>query len=263
MSFIMAKAQKHKGFREKMVTRTREGRSMLLDCPHCQTLVSAKDINLDSGEAHCSHCGQVFDFEDEIKKDPFRRPEIVMPEGVDVLKLSSMLDIVVDWYQAAPKRRIGSMVFSSFFWNIVLIPLILFLAFNGQFVMVLFFFGHVLTGLALVAYLIALFLNKTHIEVTEEGINLRHEPIPTPFNKDIHIPKSSIAQLYVSKYTQRFGRERKKGIEAYALHAVTTNGKVIDLVKGMNAEAQLFLEQEIETYLKIKDVPVRGEIKRK
>jgi len=241
----------------------REGFSMLLDCPSCHSLISADQIDLESGKATCKNCNHVFDFEDELKRDPFRRQEIVIPDGVDVLKLSSMLDIQVDWYKSAPKRKIGSMVFSSFFWNIILIPVMLFLALHGDFVLILFFMGHILTGLALVGYLFALFFNKTHIEVTSEGIQIRHSPIPSPLNKDMTIPAKNIDQLYVGKYMQRFSKKNKKGIEAYALYAVTTNGKVVELVKGMNLEAQLFLEQEIERYLSIKDIPMQGEVTRK
>ncbi len=236
---------------------------MLLDCPSCHNLISAESVDLDTGEATCNNCQTVFNFEEELRRDPFRRPEIVIPEGVDVLRLSSMLDIQVDWYRSAPKRKIGAMVFSSFFWNILLIPVMLFLAFHGDFFLILFFMGHVLTGLGLVAYLVALFFNKTHIEVTGDGINIRHSPIPSPLNKDQMIPTKDIEQLYVAKYVQRFSKKKGKGIDAYALYAVTTKGKVVELVKGMNLEAQLFLEQEIETYLRIKDLPVQGEVSRK
>lgn len=236
-------------------------RPILLDCPSCKHFISSAQIDLEEGIASCTNCGHTFAFEDVVKADPLRRREVVMPDGVDALKLSSMLDIVVDWYHAAPKRTIATLISGSFFWNIILLPIVIFLALSGDFIFILFFGGHIITGLMLLMYLAATFLNKTHIEVNASGINIRHTPLPM-FNKQQHIPVEMIDQLYVSRYTERFHNKKGNGVQAYALSAVLKNRKVVRLLKGMDLETQLYLEQEIETYLEIKDRKVRGEMPR-
>lgn len=239
----------------------RTSEPVLLDCPQCKHFVDSDHIDMSSGEAHCPNCGHKFSLQNEIRKDPLRRPEIVMPKGIDVLKLSSSLDIDVDWYHAAPKRSIATIISGSFFWNLLLIPLVIFLALSGDFFFILFFGGHLMTGLALMVYLLAMLINKTKIAVDKSGIKIRHSPIPV-FNKAQDIPVENIAQLYVSRYTERFSNKKSKGVQAYSLSAILKNNKVVELVKGLDRETQLYLEQEIETHLGIIDRRVRGEVTR-
>ena len=97
--------------------------------------------------------------------------------------------------------------------------------------------------------------------MNKDGITIRHSPIATFNNQKIKIPKEKIVQLYVTRYTEKIGKN-KEGVQAYALSAILDNKKVIDLVRGMNRETQLYLEQEIETYLGIKDKIVKGEVQR-
>ena len=47
---------------------------------------------------------------------------------------------------------------------------------------------------------------------------------------------------------------------AFALYAIMKNGKKIKLIKGMNKETQLYLEQELERFLNIEDVHVSGSV---
>ncbi len=246
----------------KLDRPARIGKSLLLDCPRCHSLISADQIDLPSQTAHCAHCNHEFSFAEEWKKDPHRRPEIMMPDGVEALKLQSTLEIIIDWYRSAPKKSVGSLALSTFFWNLFLIPLVILFFFSRNFVFLLFFSGHVFTGIALLAYLFTIFVNKTHLEVTRKGIKIRHEPIKTILNKPRFIPAEDIDQLYVTKYTERYSKKNRKGIPAYALHVVLKNGKSIELIKGMDQSTQLYLEQEIETYLGIPDQEIKGEIPR-
>ncbi len=242
--------------------KAKVGRPVLLDCPHCHNFISAENIDLDSALATCGTCSHTFDYSDELVKDPHRRPEIVIPDGVEALKLRSMLEIVVDWYSSAPKRKVLTLVTSAFLWNIVLLPIVLFLTYNGQFFFLFLFAGHLATGLMLVVQLLATFLNKTHIEVRPSGIQVIHKPIKSVLNKNKDIRAADIDQLYVSRYTEKPHDRIKNGVQAYALSLVLKNGKTIELIRGMNRETQLYIEQEIEAYLRIKDRPIKGEIDR-
>lgn len=243
------------------LTLTRQGQSTLLECSSCHHLIGAGAIDLDRGVATCSNCGTQVDVDAALRDDPFRRAEEVMPDGVEVLRLEKMLDIVVDWYHSAPKKFIGSIVFGSLFWNVLLIPLVLYFVFLGNILFAIFFSGHIIAGIALMSYLAAVFVNKSHIEADSEGIVIRHGPMPSPWHKSLKIPKEDIKQLFVAKHQQQFGKTKAK-VPSYTLHLLTRQGKIVDLVSGMSKETQIYLEQEIETYLKIKDRPVRGEVAR-
>ena len=235
---------------------------LLLDCPECHHFIASEHINIEKDIVQCPNCNHRFSLHDTIENDAIRREEIVMPKGVDVLRLNSLLDIIVDWYHATPKRTISTIISGSFLWNIILIPIVISLALAGDFFFIIFFGGHLMTGLVLISYLVAIFLNKTHIEVDKSGIRIQHRPIPL-FNKSQKIPIQDIAQLYVSRYTERFNKKKGKGVQAYALSAVLTNNQVVELVKGLDRDTQLYLEQEIETYLGIIDKRVDGEVSRK
>jgi hypothetical protein len=88
---------------------------------------------------------------------------------------------------------------------------------------------------------------------------IKHGPIPAWGNKNLNA--GELKQLY--------SRERvsysKKGRpdHSYEMHAETKSGKDIKLLAGLeNKEQVLYIEQEIERFLKIKDENVIGEISR-
>ncbi len=219
-------------------------------------------MDMGSGLATCSSCAHQFAIDEILNEDPLRRPEIVMPKGVEVLKMRKTLEIVVDWYHATPKRGILSLVTGSFFWNLLLMPLLLWMALLGHFLLIVFFSGHLITGAMLLIYLLAKLVNKTSITVERAGIKISHSPIKTPLNKAQFLPVEEIDQLYVSRYTEKLDRKSKQGVQAYALSAVMKNRQQVTLVRGMSKETQLYLEQEIEKYLDIKDRKVSGEVSR-
>ena len=238
------------------------GRPILLDCPKCSHFISSAEIDLETETASCSDCGHDFSFNDQLKKDPHRRPEVIIPDSVDALRLQSMLEIVVDWYRSSAKRTVIHLVSGTFFWNLLLIPLVLFLIYQGSLFFALLMGGHVITGIFLLIQLLAIFFNKTHIKVDKSGIRISHSPINNILNKPKNIPVEEIKQLYVVRYTQKYNPKDKRGIQAYALFVILKNNKRVELLRGMNRESQLYLEQEIETYLGIQDSPVRGEVPR-
>ena len=235
---------------------------VLLDCPKCKHFISSEHIDVKKDEACCPNCGDCFSVSQEISTNSYKRNEVVMPEGLDVLKLQSGLDIQLNWLKSAPPKAISSITLSAFLWNLVLIPLVLFLAVRGNFIFLFFLGGHLFGGLGLLYQSLAYLFNKSNIQVTEDGISIEDTPFPSPFTKSRSIPRTAINQLFVTAYKEKIHRSKNKVHIAYALHARLTNGKTQTILRGLNKETMLYLEQEIETYYQIKDVPVRGEIAR-
>ena len=89
-------------------------------------------------------------------------------------------------------------------------------------------------------------------------LSIRHVPLPYLGNKTVEA--SDVKQVY-SK--ERISRSRRGGSVTYEVHALTHSGRNLKLLSGLpNSEQALFIEQEIERFLRIQDVPVRGEIAR-
>ena len=117
---------------------------------------------------------------------------------------------------------------------------------------------HLAVGLGLMYFVLSKFINKTDIYVTEQDITITSTPLKNPFTKDIVIPTKNITQLYVTRYVS----STTNGVPnyAYALYAIADGNRRIPLIKGMNKETQLYLEQEIENFLDIDDEKVQGEV---
>ena len=227
----------------------------LLTCPKCGHLISGNDINIEKTIAQCSNCHHVFGFSHDSKIGLV--PELIPPEGVEVLKLRSELDLRLDWKKTTPKGGKAFLMMFTFFWNIILLPFVLISIFSGNWGILLFLTLHLAVGLGLIYYLAGIFLNKSSINLSRRKLKVRTMPIPFPFMKSGEYELSDIKQFYVSKYTA----STSNGVPnyAYALYAILKNGDKVSLLRGMNRETQHYMEQEIETYLGITNEFVKGE----
>lgn len=118
-------------------------------------------------------------------------------------------------------------------------------------------FFHVLIGFALVHWTFASFFNRTQIFADPESLEIRHRPLPWFGNRKL--AAANIEQIYVKKTTRRQRYARDIG---YELRAKLRAGKDIRLLPGLKDAAQAaFIEEKLETALKIKDQMVAGETK--
>lgn len=229
-----------------------------LDCVECGSPVPASDININTTLAKCTNCNSIFDFEDEVKKWDRNRPEIFMPDGLEVLKLQSELDMQVSWLRTKSKRGFSFLTFFTFVWNLILLPVAFVAIMNGDIGTLMGMSLHLIVGLGLIGHLASVFVNTTDIIVDKHHLEIKHRPIKLPFFKSHKIPSKDIKQLYVTKYVS--SRTNGNPNYAYGLYAILHSGRKVAILKGMNRETQLYIEQEIENYLEIKDQRVSGEI---
>ncbi|MEL6987141.1 MAG: hypothetical protein AAGK97_04860 [Bacteroidota bacterium] len=234
-------------------------KSLHIRCNSCGSEVPANDVNIFRTIAKCQHCDNIFDFskKEDGKEWKRRRPEMLIPEGLEVLKLRSELDIDVKWSGSMSKKGLGFLTFFALMWNGMLLPLVGGSILAGTLLPILFASIHILVGLSMLAWIAANFFNSTKVIVDKNQISVKHGPIPIINYKNQTIPTKDIKQLYVSRYV----KSSTNGVpnHAYALYAIKNNGDKITLVQGMNKETQQYLEQEIELFLDIEDAPVRGE----
>lgn len=229
-------------------------------CTECGNDIPAEDVNITNALAKCNDCNNIFQFDEEIFPEWTRRkPEMFIPEGTEVLKLPSELDIQYDWYRSQSKAGLGFKTFFAFAWNIMLLPFVFSAISSGQFEVLMFSAIHILVGLFLLGNVFSTFINKTNISVTKRFIEIRQKPIPSLLKKNIKIPTGDVDQLYVTRYVD--STTNGQANHAYALYVITKDGRKYPLVKGMNKESSLYLEQEIELWLDIEDQEIRGEVR--
>jgi hypothetical protein len=180
--------------------------------------------------------------------------EMGLPDKIDLQHTGADLVITRRWFGLQTLMMTAFVIFWDgflFFWYSKAVP-------GGDMMVVLFPLLHVGVGVWLTYYTLAGYVNKTIVRINYEKISVRHRPLPYWGYKTVQ--SGDIKQLY-SK--EKISRSSNKRSVTYEVHALTHNGKSIKLVSYMESSEQaLFVEQEIEKYLGIKDKPVRGEISR-
>lgn len=225
-----------------------------LHCPNCNTAIKSEDINISQVVAKCSNCHTVFSFSEQLLQSGRERPEVLLPDGMDALKLMSELDIRFKWR----KSMSGFLIFFTIFWNAIVIPMTLVALFTGAFEMLLFMSLHILIGVSMLYYTIAVFVNTTYIIVDHGKISIEHRPLKIPFYPNREIPSRNVEQIYTYKYESSKTNGRPN--YSFAVQAKLKNGSEVKLLKGLkNANQAQYIEQEIERFLRIKDMPVEEE----
>ncbi len=231
-------------------------KTLELDCTNCGHPISGDEVNINSTLAKCSNCQNVMFLEDDTFFSAVRgRPEMIIPEGTEIINTPSSLDIQVKWSKSG-----GGFNFMTFFtvaWNVMLLPFAITMIASGNFGGLLPMAAHLMVGLGLLYNTMKMFINYTDIYITDDRISITQKPLSW-FSKDVEISTRDVKQLFVSRYVS----STTNGVAnyAYGLHAILKNGKNIKLIKGLNKETQLYLEQEIERFLDIDDENVRGEV---
>jgi|AntRauTorckE5430_2_1112549.scaffolds.fasta_scaffold04932_6 hypothetical protein len=238
-----------------------------LSCPECRSQIAPEHINITMLLAKCSNCGLVFSFEDRAaaalqvapvpsanlpEKD---RGEIPMPPGIKAQALLSELNIQISW-----RNRVnGFLTFFTVIWNIFVLPFAIFAITSGNFQVLLFLSLHLSVGIGLLYALLANLINTTTIQVTNQKLIIEHAPLPIPFRSNQEVPARDIRQLYVEEYVASTTNGRPD--LRYALSARLPNKKRLQLTKGLkNPEEGLYIEQQIERFLDIKNLTEATEI---
>lgn len=180
------------------------------------------------------------------------RIDIGLPEKMGIYSNGSCLNISIKWLGwKVIYMTIFSIVWNGFIANQVQLIVSKNQSWDSALPLLPFF----IAGLGMIYYVLAGWLNKTNILITHANITIRHTPIPWFGNKEL--AASDLKQIYVKECVS----ESENGKTAsYQVHAITNKAANIMLLEGLESSEQgLFVEQEIEKYLNITDVPVKGE----
>jgi hypothetical protein len=249
-----------------------------LNCVTCGQLILAEDVNLQNMVAKCRNCNAVFSFApanadasrssisetvQESMKEANReqvstlgRPtdgrKIEMPKGVIAEHDFGELRFIIPWRNT---RRWGFFLLFTIVWNAILTPFIVIGVSTGEWRILLFASLHIIVGVSFLLYTLGLMFNKTSIVVTSQGVEIKNGPIPIPFNPNRFMAVRDIEQLFVEEYVP--SKTNGRPDYTYAVTALTTSAERQRLVGGFSQPGHaLYLEQEMETFLNIKDKPV-------
>ncbi len=243
-----------------------------LDCPNCGGDVPAKNVNIDRMVAVCPTCDMVFQFGGGGVAVPSPTPTSVSsPYGKRKLKQKPR--------KVAPSRAIrifddketggfeihkrdrnagrnGAMAFLIFFtlvWDGFMVAWFWIAFSTGELGMAAFGSIHGTVGVGLTYWVLSHFLNMTRIAVTQDEITVTTAPIY------VHAPRrfstEHIDQLYVKQTAYE-----ANGNHHYEVMADVLGEGAKKLVGGfVNYTDAVYVEQEIEYYLNIEDMPISGE----
>ena len=228
-----------------------------INCIECNLPIEADNLNLDRCIAKCANCHTVFDFTKQLENAPKNRPEVAMPDNIEVLQLKNELDVSLQWWSSENKPTF--LIFFTLFWNSIVSIFVIVGLLTGEWMMLLGISIHLTIGLGLAYYLLCKYFNKTIFRVTRNYLTTQHRPLPVPFYGPKDVSIDDIDQFYCKEYVA--ATQNKRPVYAYAVYLITNTGKEIKILKGLDTPQQaLYVEQEVEKFLGLVDRKVRGEL---
>lgn len=128
---------------------------------------------------------------------------------------------------------------------------------GAPWIMIVFPIAHLAVGAGLTYYTLAGFLNRSWLHLDREYFTVGHRPLPWWGN--LHVPVTQVEQLYCK---EKPGKNNSGS--SYQLSVVLKDGRKKDLLSNLDSpEIGFYIEHQIESWLKIPDRPVRGELERR
>ena len=228
-----------------------------LSCPSCGANVS---VDEKTNRFRCEYCGT-----EHLVRNPAEvhlvaptspiRPKVPTPPMVSIKREGQSAQIVKRWFSL---KYIPLAFFCVawdaflFFWYSMALGM------HAPWIFVVFPVAHLAVGVGMTYSTLAGFLNRTTLEVTRDEITVWFEPLPWMGEKTIKT--GDVKQLFCK---EKISRGKNSDTYSYELFVVTKSDRQVSLLSNLESpDIALFFEQQIETWLRIEDQPVIGEIRR-
>jgi hypothetical protein len=226
-----------------------------LRCKSCGAPLAPENVVERLNMARCGHCGAVFAVERTEPQAGIRRdrPQVPLPKGMEVVDLGSSFEIRRRWFSPV----FLFLVFFCLFWNGFMIVWHGIALSQGLWFMSCFGLIHTAVGVALLYYTVAGFVNTTVVRVAQGLIEVQHGPLPWPGNKSLEAHE--VEQFYCREQAGKSDSAQR----TYEVMVLRKSNVRDTLVKGLpDPDQALYIEQELERYLRIADEPIGGELQR-
>jgi hypothetical protein len=228
-----------------------------LNCPECNDPIEYRDINIGKAIAKCRNCDTVFNFEKVLVDVEHPKEKVRLPESMEAYYMATGFDLEISWRKTTPNFKF--FLFFAIFWNGIVSVFVISALATGSLDFLWPMAFHIVIGIGLLYYIIAVLLNKTYIGVSQWDLSIEHKPIPVPFYRTLEIPSKTIDQVFVERYVA--SKTNGRPDYAYRVMAKMKNTeKPLKVMKGLKTlEQGRFIEQEIEKFLHIEDQHMEGE----
>ena len=242
-----------------VITLTKEAELQVM-CEKCNEPIPPTGFNISNSVAKCSNCGSIYSIsESEFEKRRSGHPIFLVPDGTEVLKLITSLEIITSWLRASKRDKIKfDFIFAAIFGIFSSMGLGVGI-FSASFIISLIALVFVLASFVLLYIFIADLVNKTHIKISDKTLTISHKPLRFMNWKRHNISLDSIEQLYVKEY-QTNRTVNNVVLKAFGLYLKKKDGKELKIMEDMNKDTSLYIEQEIEEFLEISNKKMLGEI---
>jgi hypothetical protein len=227
-----------------------------LTCPSCGAHISvAEGVT----RFTCGYCGnenlvQITQPTAVVPK-PAIHPRVPTPASVRIIKDGQGACMIQRWFSW---KYVPMALFAIFWDGFLIFWYSMAFSTGAPLVAKLFPIFHVAVGIGITYSTLAGFLNRTNVELTRDELAVWFEPLPWLGEKTIKT--ADIKQLYCEETVSR----GKNGYTyRYHLYAVTQDDHAVKLISNLDSpDVARFFEQQLETWLKIEDQPVIGEMER-
>ena len=242
-----------------VITLTKEAEMQVM-CAECNEPIPPSGLNISNSIAKCTNCGSIYSIsESEFEKRRSGHPIFLVPDGTEVLRLITSLEITTSWLRASKRDKINfDFIFAAIFGIFSTLGLGVGI-FTASLIISLIALVFVVASSVLLYVFIANFVNKTHINISEKFLKISHKPLRFISWKEHNIPLDSIEQLYVKEY-QTNRTVNNVPLKAFGLFLKKKGGEELKIMEDMNKETSLYIEQEIEEFLDISNKKMIGEI---
>jgi hypothetical protein len=112
---------------------------------------------------------------------------------------------------------------------------------------------HLGVGIWLTYFILASLVNKTVVQLEDNLLTVRHGPLPYYRNHCVEV--TTIVQLYC------FEKRSNKSV-SYEVNAILTDGSTLKLLRDLQKDEAIFLEDRLEDWMGIDRQAVPGELER-
>lgn len=179
-----------------------------------------------------------------------------MPKQMSWEQSMAGLSLVYRWYSPSA----WAILLFTLFWDGFMVVWMSIAFTQGEWGMAAFGSIHASVGIFLAYWTLCKFKNRTTIAFLADRVTVRTTPFKFLMGKDVDVVVKDLDQVYCEEKITR----NKNGVTyRYHVKAKLKGGENVTLVKDLEKPEQaLYLEQEIERTLGIRDVAVPGEMAR-
>jgi len=224
-----------------------------LTCPSCGAKLS---VAPDADRFTCDYCQNEHILRQTAGQTRILRPEVGQPANVVLQRDGQSARIVQRWFSL----KYIPMAFFAIAWDSFLVFWYTTAFSHGApWIMVVFPIAHVAVGIGITYSVVAGFLNRTMLEVRKDEIEIWYEPLPWLGETTVKI--RDVKQFFCKEKMN--SSRNSTTTTTYELYVLTRDNHSIKLLSNLeNPDTALFFEQQLETWLKIVDQPVEGELAR-